>query len=115
MEKVDLKAILAKHLEVEVSGFFNLDKSIQQAVFNTLNEVWNTAVDKCKENATLSFIPYDEEAWETTPSSIKREDILEFYADGEDNQFAVEELLNRDGFEIEVDKNSIEQVKQMIL
>lgn len=64
------------------------------------------AITEIENKAEVSFTPYDEEAWSQT--SILREDILDFYDDGErDEDFQYEQLRDREGFEITVDKESI--------
>lgn len=59
------------------------------------------------KNIKLSFTPYDEEEWEEVTNVIKREDILEFYGDGEDDEWAAKKIIERDGFEISIDEDSI--------
>ncbi len=93
MEKIDLKAILAKHCPLDESSMLLKD------IPDLLKEVWNLAVDKCKENAKLEVVPYDEEAWEHIFNPLTFNQIRE--------------SENEDG-EIGIDLQSIEQVKEMI-
>ena len=64
------------------------------------------ALKAAVENGTLDFVPHDEEYW--TQKSIERQDILDFYDENtSDEDFAYEELRNRDGFTIEINEDSI--------
>ena len=88
MSKIDLKTILAKHCKVSVSI---LDKAVRVAdkpdiFIEAMKEVWNLAVDECKNAAKL-----------------KEEPNYEYSGDsGEPMSYFF------------IDEDSIEQVKQMI-
>ena len=61
--KIDLKAILAKHSPIvaaELEHNNRLPNHIMSvAVEKALVEVWNTAVDECKKSATVGHNGYD--------------------------------------------------------
>jgi len=65
-------------------------------LFAAIKELIDTAIEKCEEKALLRVTPYDEE--EYTNTSIK--------SDWANKQHV-------DGFEVDVDKQSILQVKEM--
>lgn len=64
------------------------------------------ALQNVSSNYQLEFTPHDQESF--TQRSITREDIINFYEDGtDDSQFGYDQLINRDGFTIDVDHYSI--------
>jgi hypothetical protein len=123
---MDAKKLLKKHLDLLIpKGQYLSDKQIDQlryeASINALNEVIESsktekiefakthvdaALKAAVANGTLDFVPHDQEYW--TQKSIERQDILDFYDENtSDEDFAYEELRNRDGFTIEINEDSI--------
>ena len=101
MEKINLKGILAKHnLYPDAAAFLFIrdgkEGSSLDRQLAALKEVWDLAVDKCKENAK-----WKSEAFDGAFGHSKGYDFV-------DKDFRI-------GYKVSVDKESLEQVKQLIL
>lgn len=51
MEKINLERILKNHIDLSDYDDF----TAQARVIDAMKEIWNLAVDKCKENATATL------------------------------------------------------------
>ena len=58
------------------------------------------------KHALVEFTPFDEESWDGQ-KSITLKEIVEVYSDGEDEDWGFKQLQERDGFQIDIDENSI--------
>lgn len=72
-------------------------------IINMLKNAYNLGLQDAVDNAELLVSPYDMESW--NKKSLKDEDLLEYFLEDEEGNCL------RDGFEVEVDKESILKLK----
>ncbi len=73
----------------------DLGEDVDSFFYKLCKRAYNLGIQEAADNVEMMVSPYDMEAWEHVPNIIKKEDLEE----------------HEDGFEIEIDRNSILKLK----